>query len=197
MKKEQRQKIQITLIFIGLFLILVTYFYYPYMNKSKIIENQKVEKIQEDQLKTDESTSFEDVEYKGLYDFDKPFTVKSQTAHILNENPDVVHMNKMHVILYLSDGRIVNITSNKGRYNKITYDCFFEEEVFATDGETQILAKNLDLLATKNSVEIYNSVILNYPTGSLEADKIDYDFETKFFKVSMFEDELIKMKVIK
>ena len=102
----------------------------------------------------------------------------------------------MHVVLYLNDGRIVNITSDEGRYNKITYDCFFEKNVIANDGETQILAKNLDLLATDNIVKIYNDVDLYYPTGSLQADMIDYDFETKYFKVSMFDDKDIKMKLI-
>ena len=59
-----------------------------------------------------------------------------------------------------------------------------------------LTAENLDMLATKNFVEIYNEVILNYTTGQLQADKIDYDFETKHFKVSMFDDKSIKMKVI-
>ena len=75
--------------------------------------------------------------------------------------------------------------------------CFFEKSVYANDGETEIFSDNLDLLATENSVQIYNNVKLDYNTGSLRADKIDYDFETKYFKVSMFNDEKIKMKVIK
>ena len=67
-----------------------------------------------------------------------------------------------------------------------------------TDGETKIFAENLDLLATKNFVKIYNNVKLNYTTWVLiKADKIDYDFETKYFKVSMFDDKTVKMKVIK
>ena len=144
-----------------------------------------------------QSTFFENVEYKGLYNLNNPFTVKSEKARVLNEEPDVLYMTKMQIIMHLSDGRIVNIISNKGKYNKATYDCFFEEDVRATDGEVKIFAQNLDLLATKNSVEIYNDVSLNYPTASLQADRIDYDFETKYFKVSMFDDKDIKMKVIK
>ena len=103
----------------------------------------------------------------------------------------------MNVVLYLKDERIVRIISNKGRYNKTTYDCFFEEDVRSTDGETKIFSENLDLLATENFVKIYNNVKLNDPTGFLQADKIDYDFETKYFKVSMFDDKDVKMKVIK
>ena len=86
---------------------------------------------------------------------------------------------------------------NNGSFIKETYECFFEDNVYASDGETEIFSKNLDLLATKSSVEVYNDVKLIYTTGSLQADKIDYDFETKYFKVSMFSDETIKMKVVK
>ena len=97
--------------------------------------------------------------------------------------------------MYLKNDRIVNIVSNKGKYNKNSNDCFFEEDVKATDGETKIYAENLDLLATEKFVKIYNNVKLNHSTGSLRADKIDYDFETKYFKVSMFDDKVVKMKI--
>ena len=195
MKKKQ-QNIQIILVSIGLLLILITYFYYPYMNKAKLIENQSATKDLERTLEG-QSTSFKNVQYKGLYDVDKPFTIMSEKAHILDEEPDFVYMTNVHTILYLPDGRIVNIKADKGKYNKVTSDCFFEQNVKATAGETKIFAENLDLLATASSVKIYKDVILNYPTGSLVADKIDYDFETKYFKVSMFGDKTVKIKVTK
>ena len=197
MKKKQ-QKIQWILVFVGIFLIMATYFYYPYINKEKLIENQPVEKNLQETISKKKSTTFENVEYKGLYDLDKPFTVKSEEAYILDdENPDILHMMNMHATLYLSDGRIVDIISNKGKYNKVTNDCFFEEDVKATDGETIILAENLDLLATKSYVEVYNNVKLDHASGSLRADKIDYNFETKSFKVSMFSEKNVKVKVIR
>ena len=194
--KKQQQKMQLVLIFIGFFLILLTYFYYPYMEKNKLLKDQSARVDLEKTLEDDHSTAFENIEYQGLYDLDKPFSVKSEKAHILDEEPDIVYMTNMNVVLYLKDERIVTIISNRGRYNKATYDCFFEEDVRATDGETKIFSENLDLLATENFVKIYNSVKLNHSTGSLRADKIDYDFETKYFKVSMFDNSVVKMKVI-
>ena len=194
--KKQQQKMQLVLIFIGFFLILLTYFYYPYMEKNKLLKDQSAREDLEKTLEDDHSTTFENIEYQGLYDLDKPFSVKSEKAHILDEEPDIVYMTNMNVVLYLKDERIVRIISNRGRYNKATYDCFFEEDVRATDGETKIFSENLDLLATENFVKIYNSVKLNHSTGSLRADKIDYNFETKYFKVSMFDDSVVKMKVI-
>ena len=195
MKKKQ-QKTQLILISIGLLLILLTYFYYPYMNKDKLLEDQFVLEDLKKTLDDDKVTSFENVEYQGLFDLNKPFSIKSEKAHILDIEPDVVYMTDMHVTLYLQDGRIVNIISDRGKYNKITHDSFFKENVKATDGETKIFAENLNLLATKNYVEIYNDVYLDYTTGNLVADKIDYNFETKNFKISMFDDKAVKMKVI-
>ena len=195
--KKRQQKIQITLLLIGLTLIVATYFYYPNLDKNFVSKNQTTKENLKEGLEDTESTTFKNIIYRGIYDLDKTFTIQAEEALILNEEADIVYMNGMHVILYLNDGRIVNITSTNGRYNKATYDCFFENNVKATDGEMEIFSDNLVLLASENSVKIYNNVNLNDITGSLKADKIDYDFETKYFKVSMFDDKTIKMKVIK
>ena len=197
--KQKHQKVQLFLLVFGFLLILLTYFYYPIISKNFLKKGLSTQKKldKEETENRDSETSFKNVQYKGLYDFDKEFIVESKEAHIFDDEPDIVYMNDMHVVLYLSEGRIVNIYSNKGRYNKVTYDCFFEENVRAADGETKIFADNLDLLATKNIVEIYNNVNLKNTTGTIEADKVDYDFETKYFKVSMFNDETVIMKVIK
>jgi len=195
--KQKQKKTQIILTSIGLILLLITYFYYPYMQKVKFTDNQVVQKDGSNTLDIDQGTSFENVKYEGLYQINNTFSVMSEKAHILNKEPDVVYMTNMHVILYLDNGRIVNILSNKGRYNKVTYDCFFEDDVRATDEETKIFSDNLDLIATGDFVKIYNNVIVNYPEASLRADKIDYDFATKYFKVSMFGDKAVKIKVLK
>ena len=192
MKKKQK-RIQVILLFSGVILILFTYFYPNIVKKD--IEKDLSELPEELEKNT---TFFENLRYEGLFNFDKTFIVKSKKAYIDNEEPDIVHMTDMHVILYLKDGRIVNITSDSGKYNKINYDIFFNKNVYATDGETKIYSQYLEMLGNESAVKIYNDVNINYPTGtSLRADKVEYDFETKYLKVSMFDDKRIKMKVFK
>ena len=191
--------VQLSLISIGLFLILATYFFYPKMIKNKFLEE---ETVKDGVTKTDITGSkvrntFENVEYKGLYDINKPFKVKSETAYILIKDPDVIYMTNMHVTLDMDDGRVIIITSDKGKYNKVTYDCFFENNVKAIDGETTVLAENLDLLATEDSATVYNNVFLTNDSGSLRADKVYYDFETNHYQISMFSDKKVKIKLIK
>ena len=151
MKKKQRG-VQFVLVSIGLLLIIATYFYYPSIKKDKILKDQSVNKDSQKVENIGQSTSFENLEYKGLYNLDKPFRVKSKEAYILSQEPDIVYMKNMNVILYLSDNRIVEITSLKGRYNKKNYNCFFEQDVRATDGDTTITAKNLNLLSTMENL---------------------------------------------
>ena len=191
--------VQLSLISIGFFLIIATYFFYPKIIKNKFLEEEIVEDVV---TKTDIADSkwrntFENVEYKGLYNLNKPFKVKSDNAYILIKNPDVVYMTNMHVALDMDDGKVIIITSDKGRYNKVTYDCFFENNVKAIDGKTTVLAENLDLIASEDSATVYNNVFLTNDSGSLRADKVYYDFETNHYQISMFSDKKVKIKLIK
>ena len=195
MKKKQ-QKTQFLLISIGVFLILITYFYYPYIISKNKPQNETLVQKDSEQNLNDTQSTFKNVEYEGLTSTMQKFTVKSENAYILDKDPELVFMKKMRVELYLNDGRVVNITSDFGKYHKVNHNCWFEENVVVEDGETEIYAENLDLLATKNFVKIYQKVKLIHPTGSLRADQVEYDFETKYFKVSMYDEKTVKMKVI-
>ncbi len=176
----------------------MTYFFYPKFNKKITKKDTAQDKqIETDTLETEESNTFENVEYRGLFNFDSTFSVKSEKAQILDEDPDLVYVDKMKVTLHMKDGRIVIITSDKGTYDKITTDCIFFNNVKVADGETVIFSENLDLLASEDSASIYNDVFITNDKGSLIADKIDYNFETKFYKVSMYDNKKVKVKVIR
>ena len=202
---KKRNVIQLTLIFIGLILIIATYFIYPEVSKNRAFQ----EKVEKDKTITpdvdesakididkDVSNSFENIEYNAFYNFEQPFTVKSEKAYILSKEPDVVYMTTMKVTLYMNDGRVIVITSDEGTYNKVTFDCFLKNNVQATDGDTIIKAENLDFFANKDKVDIYNNVNLVSKKISMVADKVHYNFETKFYKISMFDEKNVNIKLI-
>ena len=192
-----RKSLQTALVLFGFLLILATYFLYPLL-KQKTFKKSIVEKQSTivDDDNENKSNTFENVEYKGIYNLDKEFTVKSEKAYILDENPEIVHLQTMVVVLKMNDGRIITITSDTGRYNKVTYDSYFVDNVKATDGSTIISSDNLDLIATKDFATAYNDVILKDKKSSLQADKVDYDFVTKKYAISMFDKEKIKIKLV-
>ena len=193
---KNRKATQLTLLFIGVFLILATYFFYPKFTKDnitskKIIEESTIGK------KDEVGSRFENVEYTGIYGLNNNFKIKSTDAYISEDEPDIVLMNDMKVLIHMKDGRIISITSDRGKYNKATYDCFFIDNVKATDEETLIVADNIDLLATPDMARVYNNVLLTNDSGSLKADEVKYDFEKRYYHISMFDQKKVKVKLIK
>jgi len=197
---SNRKIIQFSLVSTGVLLILATYFLYPKIEKNRFLEEEKIVKKDKDETiiaDEDQANIFEHVEYKGIYNIDTPFVINSDKANITNEEPNLIYMTNMSVILYLNDGRTVTITSDRGIYNKVTYDIYFEDNVRATDGESLILAENLDLVSNKNTASVYNDVVLTGNKGSLQADKINYNLSTRKFHISMFGDKKVKIKLIR
>ena len=191
----KNKKIQVILFFSGFILIFLTYFLYPKVDK-KLSERVIIE---DNQTETSNKTSntFKNVEYQGIYNFNNNFTIEAEMAQILKDDPDVVLMNNMEANIIMNDGRTVVIFGDKGNYNKQNYDSFFENNVKVTDGETVILADNLDLVASEDFMLIYNNVSVTNDSGNLIADKINYNFDTKFYKITMYGKKKIKGKLIK
>ena len=192
---SNKKKVQIALLLFGFILIFFTYFFYPKITQKKSLqvntEIKKPLKIEEEQ-----SNVFESVSYEGFYNVINPFTLKSENAYILDEDSNIVYMKKMHVTIYMNNGSVVNIVSDKGTYNKTTYDCYFVNNVKASDGETLVYADNLDLLASNDSASVYNNVVINSDKSSLRADQINYNFEEKNYHISMYDDKQIEIKII-
>ena len=192
-----RKLIQIFLVFIGFLIIIGTYLLYPKIEedrlKGSVVENEQT--ITEDKDNENPGSKFEDLEFRGFYNFDNPFVVASEEAVISQKNSDIVYMTNMKITIKMNDGRTITITGDNGEYNKVTYDCYLEQNVVASDGETEILPDNLKLLSSKDSASIYNNVVVNSKNGQLKADKVEYNFESKYYKVSMFKDEKIKIKL--
>ena len=193
--KPNRKTIQFILLSLGVLLIFGTYIFYPKFNKTIDGENL-VENNKETTIDSKKSNTFKNVEYKGLYNTNTPFTVKSEVAHILKSDPDLINMTHMKAVIEMNDGRIIIITSDRGKYNKSTYDSYFEGNVKLTDGKTIVLSENLDLLASEDYAYIYNDVSITNESGFLLADKIDYNFETEKYNISMFNNGKVEAKII-
>ena len=198
--KLNRKFVQLGLVLFGVLLIFSTYIIYPKIKEKRLraldTNNEILDKKKDGTIsENNEGNLFRNVEYAGVYNIDNSFIVGSEEAYIYNENPDIVHMKSMKVTIFMNDGREIIIKSQNGTYNKENYDCFFENNVRATDGETIIVSKNLDLLSTENYASIYNNVVLTNKKGSLMADKINYNFKSELYKITMFDDNEVKIKI--
>ena len=188
-----RKIVQLSLITIGTFLILSTYFFYPTIKENKFL---KEDAVKDETVKIDDGVSniFENVTYERD-NAGNPFTVYADRAEI-KENANIIHMKKMIIKIFLRDSKWV-IECAIGIYNKSNYNIFCSQDVKATDGKIIIYSQNLDLL-NEESVTIYNNVlIIDENKSSLYADRVNYDFENKLYQINMFnKDESVKVKLI-
>ena len=189
MTARNRKIIQLGLVAIGLFLILVTYFY------PKPEEKTFQKEMKENKLGANVKNEFDNVTYKGE-NSGKPFTVNAVKAEI-REDDNIIFMEKMLITISLSDREWI-VECEIGKYNKLNYNIFCSKDVKATDGKIIMYSQNLDLLANE-SARIYNNVvILNEKNSDLYADSVYYDFESRVYNVNMFSDnESVKIKLIK
>tara|TARA_X000000368_G_C22839634_1_gene627049 strand:+ start:176 stop:769 length:594 start_codon:yes stop_codon:yes gene_type:complete len=195
--KIKIKTLQIILISISVILLIITYLYIPKIERDKLKEKttQKSEKLEDTPVETE--NYFTNVVYEGSYQVKNPFVIKADKAKVLTDAPDLVYMDSMHVTITLTSGETVIITSDSGRYDKVNYNIFFENNCEATDGNIVLKSDNIDLVADEYA-KIYNNVVLVDDSASyIKADLIKYDFESKKYEISMFENKnKIKVKLI-
>jgi len=196
LKTTNRKTIQIFLIFLGFLLIAITYFIYP-----RLIQQPIQEKVVIDEsLETEETTSFTNVEYKGITNDGSPYIVSSEYANILPDDPDLIFMTFVTAKYHYKDGRTITITSNEGLFNKVNGDINFKENVEMIDGDNnKLTSDNLDMLVTKDYAIAYNEVKVLTNNGQFVfADQVKFDAIKKTLKISMVqENEKVKLKLIK
>jgi len=198
--KKNVKIVQFSLLSIGLILLLSVYFLYPILKKKNFEEETSLNKIEsietEDaENKSQSSTEFVNVTYNGESS-GNAFIVKAERAKI-TDDVNLIDMKQMLVTIFFNDEKWF-IECAIGTYNKLNYDIFCSKDVKATNEKITVFSQNLDLVADV-SATIYNEVIIiDENNSTLYADKLDYDFEKKHYKVNMFsKEESIKIKLVK
>ena len=93
--KTNRKLIQIFLVSIGFLIIIGTYLLYPKIEKDKLKDS--VVENEQPLIKDNENvgSKFEELEFRGFYNFDNPFVIVSEEAIISPENSNIVYMTNM------------------------------------------------------------------------------------------------------
>ena len=196
LRTGNRKTIQIILILLGFVLIAATYFIYPRLIQIPV---QKKITIDED-LKMEETTTFTNVEYKGITNDGSPYIVASEYASIVPDDPNIIIMTFVTARYHYKDGRTVTIASDEGLFNKVSGDINFKRNVKMIDGDNnKLTSDNLDMLVSKDYAMAYNNVEVLTNNGQFAfADQVKFDALKKTLKISMNqENKKVKLKLIK
>ena len=193
-KLNKTKFIQITLLLLAFLLIFFTYFL-NLKKKQPSTSVDQIETIKPDGQKEKAVNTFLDVEYNGFDKSGNRFVIGSKYANFEIDKPNIVRMEQILCIFYFKDGTNLTIVSNYGIYNNVTDDMEFTENVKMNYLENVLFAEKANFFNVKKELTIEGDVKTKGPEGQLNADKLEFDLNSKKLKISMANYEKVNIKV--
>ena len=194
-KLDKTKFIQITLLLLALFLIFFTYFF-NLKKKQPSANLDQAKTIEPDRQKEKAANTFSNVEYSGLDRNGNRFVIASEYADFETTKPDAIRMKQILCTFYFKDETRLTIRSSAGTYNNITGDMEFTGgDVKMNYLENILFAEKASFSNTKNELLIEGNVKTKSPEGELQADKLNFNLDSKKLKISMYNDKKVNIKV--
>ena len=173
-------------IFIALTIIsLIMYVYFFYFNNNE----KKITKIDnnEDNLKMVKGSEdlIRDMSYYSEDNKGNKYEIKSEFGVISSEKSNLILMDKVTAVIYLSNNEKIFISSNKANYNDENNDTSFNGSVKMIYNDNTINSEYLDLSFKNHLATLYDNVKFKNKLSNLVADKVLIDFLNKNTKIKM------------
>jgi hypothetical protein len=192
-KKILIQFFLILTIFLTCFIFYKLFFTDPIVELENIKNNQWKNK----NLIKQGTNQMNGIVYNSTYLDDNNYIIKAKFGEFSADDPSLMLLTNVTGTIFLKNSEIIEISSEKARYDSVGYNTNFSENVLITFKDHQINSDNFDLFFNKKLSTIYNNIIYKNLNTMLHADKIDIDLITKNSKIYMFDkSKKIKAKIL-
>ena len=196
-RKKKIRLVQFFFFMAGFIMIIVTYLSKINVNKEEIISKnlqKEISKKIKDE-KTSDKNKFYNVRYSGLDLEGNRYTIISKEAVNSDLNPEIVIMNDVSATFYFKDNTKLNVTSKKGEYNNKTLDIKFDENIEALYQNGKLSAGKAEFSNSNSYLTVSEKVKIIDPKGSVIADKLVFDLNTKKLNIISNAENIIKSNV--
>ena len=188
-RKNKIRFIQILLLIISFIIIFNTYFTNE-KPKNIIITSKEKERLKNTSKQTENADIFYNIKYSGLDLAGNRYVLTSQEAIVDKNLKEIVNMKFVDAVFYFKDDTILTINSEFGTYNNKTLDMVFEKNVKANYQDSELYGDKIVYLNTGRTLEISENVILNDIRGTMSADNLLFDLETKKLDISSYNNKI-------
>lgn len=189
-RKKKLKILQFFLLILGFLVIFFSYYFDKNSKKENILVDRKTFKNKEIN-KNSEGNVFYNIEYSGLDLTGNRFVLKSKEALSNNNQPELVNLKGVNAIFYLKNNTILNVSSDFGKYNNKTLDIIFKGNVKAFYENSKLFADQANFSNSQNSLTIRDNVRLVDEKGTIIADKLSLDIESKNLNIKSFNENSI------
>ena len=189
-----KRKIILSTSLLIFFIIFLIFFYFKSNTDKDLIEKRNVVKpIEKENVeilneKIESSNIIEDVSYSAKDSRGNEYLLKAGEGTIDQNESNFIFLKSVKAIIDLKDYKLIEISSDFGKYDINNYDTIFSKNVVITYLDNIITGDYLDFSWDKNLMLVSRDVILKNNKNSLQADVIELDIETRDIKIFMYED---------
>ena len=179
--------------FIIIFFSFLTFKYFKSSNEKKIVEKKRIELVEKENLKIDEekiesSNIIEDVSYSAKDIKGNEYFLRANEGIIDQNESNFIFLKSVKAIINLKDLKLVEISSDFGKYNIKNYDTIFSKNVIISYLDNIITGDYLDFSLDKNLMMMSKNVVLKNKKSTLQADVVEVNIKTKDIKIFMYEE---------
>ena len=187
-----RKKTILGIIVTTCFLFILFFLYFKSNQEEKIVE-KKIEPIENEnkedlEEKIESFNTIEDVSYSAKDIKGNEYFLKASKGTIDQNESNFIFLKYVNATIKLKDYRLIEISSDFGKYNIKNYDTIFSKNVIITYLNNKISGDYLDFSLDKNLMIISRNVVMRSEKSSLKADVIEMDIKKRDFKIFMYED---------
>ena len=184
-----------TIIQLSIFLIIIIFLFFFLRNiffkeKIKVIDlnenkNISVDKIEEE--KEEELTNkIEDIVYKSIDTEGNEYTIFAEISKESPEDSNVLILTKVEGIIKLKNYSDIIIKSEFAKYNNVTFDTNFYQNVSGFFEDKNFFSDNLDLFFKDNKAIMYNNITFSDLNMKIKADEIFFNLSNGDIYIKMF-----------
>ena len=180
-----------TVIQLLIFLTIIIFLYFFlsdtfFKEKVKVIDLNENKNILVDDNKEELTNVIEDIIYKSIDSEGNEYILMAEISKESIENPDVLILTKVEGTIKLKNYSDINIKSDFAKYNSITFDTNFYQNVFGFFEDKKFSSDNLDLFFKNNKAIMYNNIIFSDIKMQVEADEIVFNLSNGDVYMKMF-----------
>ena len=158
----------------------------PKCSDTRIREKEKIAGISGQTVQV--SNIIEDVSYSAKDTNGNEYFLKASEGTIDQNESNFIFLKSVKAIIDLKDYKLIEISSDFGKYDINNYDTIFSKNVIITYLDNIITGDYLDFSWDKNLMLVSRDVILKNNKNSLRADVIEMDIKKRDIKIFMYED---------
>ena len=169
----QKVIIQILLILLICIALFFSYKFYFSEGTKKKLETVLINENQENTDQKDRGNIIKDISYNSFNSLGNIYEIAAEYGEINSKNTNIILMDNVNATITDKDENKIKVSSNFAKYNTLTYETNFYNDVLVLYADTSIKSKNLDFFFVKNLVYMSNEIVYKNFNTELKVDNLE------------------------